>query len=334
MSKTMKLAADFNRYFTSSNGIDVPERVSVSRDEWRQLHAALQSEQPDSPWTENVAVKLAASRTGRVYIAGPMTGIAEFNFPAFNKEAVRLRAEGLTVLNPADHGIVEGAEWADYLRHDIAGLATCQRIHLLPGWEKSKGARLEVTIAQALGMAITLADGAASPAAQATQATDYVGVEPDGIVVGFHEGNALVDHAGSLEEGDCLFLSPTIPTQATQAEVTDAVAYAIHQVIKPSNMTDADWHSGAMLGHENEYREKVEQAATRAILAMRPAQVAAPMSEIDIEDDDSLRFVQRVLESDAPKEDRQSARDMVVGLRKRVRKAHHGITAQAKKEGG
>jgi hypothetical protein len=36
-----KLAAEFNRYFTSSNGVDVPEHVSVSRDEWRQLHAAL-----------------------------------------------------------------------------------------------------------------------------------------------------------------------------------------------------------------------------------------------------------------------------------------------------
>lgn len=135
-----------------------------------QARAQVQGEQPDSPWTENVAVKLEPSRTGRVYIAGPMTGIAEFNFPAFNKEAVRLRAEGLTVLNPADHGIVEGAEWADYLRHDIAGLATCQRIHLLSGWEKSKGARLEVTIAHALGIAITLSDGAASPDSTATQA--------------------------------------------------------------------------------------------------------------------------------------------------------------------
>lgn len=44
MNNALKLAADFNRYFTSSNGIDVPERVSVSRDEWRQLHAALRHE--------------------------------------------------------------------------------------------------------------------------------------------------------------------------------------------------------------------------------------------------------------------------------------------------
>ncbi len=106
-------------------------------------------------WTENEPVRLPHARTGRVYLAGPMTGISELNFPAFNQEAERLRAEGLQVLNPADHGIVDGADWADYLRHDIAGLASCERIHLLRGWTKSKGACLEMTIAKALGMAVT-----------------------------------------------------------------------------------------------------------------------------------------------------------------------------------
>ena len=106
-------------------------------------------------WTENEPVRLPASRAGRVYMAGPMTGLPELNFPAFNQEAERLRAEGLQVLNPADHGIVDGADWADYLRHDIAGLSSCERIHLLRGWTKSKGACLEMTIAKALGMTVT-----------------------------------------------------------------------------------------------------------------------------------------------------------------------------------
>ena len=106
-------------------------------------------------WTENEPVRLPQARTGRVYLAGPMTGISELNFPAFNQEAERLRAEGLQVLNPADHGIVDGADWADYLRHDISGLASCERIHLLRGWTKSKGACLEMTIAKALGMTVT-----------------------------------------------------------------------------------------------------------------------------------------------------------------------------------
>lgn len=56
------------------------------------------------------AVPLARSRVGRVYLAGPMTGIADYNFPAFNAAAARLRAEGFDVVNPADHGVVDGAE--------------------------------------------------------------------------------------------------------------------------------------------------------------------------------------------------------------------------------
>ncbi len=105
-------------------------------------------------------VQLAASREGRVYLAGPMTGYAGYNFPAFNAEAARLRDQGLHVENPAEHGIVEGAEWGDYLRYDIGRLATVERIHLLPGWSKSNGAKLEVSIAKALGMHVWYADGA------------------------------------------------------------------------------------------------------------------------------------------------------------------------------
>lgn len=106
-------------------------------------------------WTESEPVRLSWHRAGRVYLAGPMTGLPDFNFPAFHAEATILRYQGLTVINPAEHGIVKGAEWADYLRHDIAGLVSCERIHLLQGWEKSKGARLEFQIATELGMAVT-----------------------------------------------------------------------------------------------------------------------------------------------------------------------------------
>lgn len=46
------------------------------------------------------------------------------------------------------------------------------------------------------------------------------------------------------------------------------------------------------------------------------------MSEIDRDDDDSLRFVQRVLESNASDEDRRKAREMVVAIRTRVLKEY------------
>lgn len=45
------------------------------------------------------------------------------------------------------------------------------------------------------------------------------------------------------------------------------------------------------------------------------------MTEIDLADDDSLRFVQRVLESAAPESDRADARKMIVDIRTRIRRA-------------
>lgn len=41
----------------------------------------------------------------RIYLAGPMTGLPEFNYPAFHAEAARLRGLGYQVENPADHGV-------------------------------------------------------------------------------------------------------------------------------------------------------------------------------------------------------------------------------------
>ncbi|MBF3131496.1 DUF4406 domain-containing protein, partial [Pseudomonas aeruginosa] len=52
----------------------------------------------------------------RIYLAGPMTGLPEHNFPAFHAEAARLRSLGYQVENPAEHGEIPGFEWADYLR--------------------------------------------------------------------------------------------------------------------------------------------------------------------------------------------------------------------------
>lgn len=105
-------------------------------------------------------VLLADDRKGAVYLAGPMSGYEEHNFPAFNAAAADLRSQGYFVINPADHGVVPGAEWADYLRHDIAKLAACESIALLPGWIRSEGARLEVVIAQSLGMGFIYTEGA------------------------------------------------------------------------------------------------------------------------------------------------------------------------------
>ncbi|WP_413791808.1 MULTISPECIES: DUF4406 domain-containing protein [unclassified Pseudomonas] len=100
------------------------------------------------------SVTLAAARANRLYLAGPMTGFEDFNFPAFNTMAAQLRARGYVVENPAEHGIVDGADWADYMAYDLTRLGLCGMVAVLPDWENSKGARLEVHIARELGMRV------------------------------------------------------------------------------------------------------------------------------------------------------------------------------------
>jgi len=51
----VKLAAEFDKRFTSMNGVDVPERVSVPRDEWRALHTAIKQALASPAQSEPVA---------------------------------------------------------------------------------------------------------------------------------------------------------------------------------------------------------------------------------------------------------------------------------------
>lgn len=88
----------------------------------------------------------------RVYIAGPMTGQPDFNYPAFNSAAAKLRALGLEVLNPAENPPPPCGTWTGYMRMALRQLVECDCIVLLPGWSDSKGALIERRLAQALGM--------------------------------------------------------------------------------------------------------------------------------------------------------------------------------------
>jgi hypothetical protein len=88
----------------------------------------------------------------RVYLSGPMSGIADNNFPAFHEWAARLRSEGLDVVSPAE--IQEAGTWELCLRADLRELCTCDAIALMPGWESSKGANLELHVAHRLGMEV------------------------------------------------------------------------------------------------------------------------------------------------------------------------------------
>lgn len=104
----------------------------------------------------------------RVYIAGPMTGYPDCNFQAFHAAAERLAAAGWAVFNPAENfGGRKDLPREEYLRLDLAALAQCDAIAMLPGWEDSRGAKLEYLVAHEMGCtiidAVTLQPLASAP---------------------------------------------------------------------------------------------------------------------------------------------------------------------------
>lgn len=112
----------------------------------------------------------------KVYLAGPMRGYPQFNFPAFHAAASLLRAQGYEVFSPAERD--EGIYGAGFATGNTLGseeLATkthsfnireamfadleyiCKEadaVFLLPGWEKSKGANAEKATAEAIGIEV------------------------------------------------------------------------------------------------------------------------------------------------------------------------------------
>lgn len=109
-----------------------------------------------------------------IYLAGPMRGKANFNFPAFDFAAQKLRAEGHEVFSPADNdrkmGVPKeenptgdesivaaktGLTARDFFDADTHYICRgANAVALLPGWENSQGACAERLLGIALGHTI------------------------------------------------------------------------------------------------------------------------------------------------------------------------------------
>lgn len=115
----------------------------------------------------------SANPTPRVYLAGPMRGIENFNFPAFDFAAAKLREQGYIVFSPAErdrevHGTTleqnatgnedeaasnVGFSLREALKADCDWICDhATHIALLPGADKSKGAKAEKALGEALGL--------------------------------------------------------------------------------------------------------------------------------------------------------------------------------------
>lgn len=114
----------------------------------------------------------------KIYIAGPMTGYENWNFPAFFEAENVLKELGHEVVNPAhnDGKTLEEAlansgtpdrpnnTWGYYMRRDLPHVLSVDAVCVLDGWRDSKGACLEVHVAEALGLPIyIIKDGQLQP---------------------------------------------------------------------------------------------------------------------------------------------------------------------------
>lgn len=103
----------------------------------------------------------------RVFIAGPMRGLPQYNFPAFYAAEETIAAAGHEVMNPArlddEDGFDRDYEYAhdemaemirSFASRNAAKLAQCDAIALLPDWDVSEGAKLDLAFAQYLGIEV------------------------------------------------------------------------------------------------------------------------------------------------------------------------------------
>lgn len=105
----------------------------------------------------------------KFYVAGPMQGYPNFNFPAFARAVDLLRVEGHFVFSPAERDLErdasavqsatgsiaeaesKGFNLREALQDDTGFIAEhATAIAFLPGWEHSSGALAEWALAKAL----------------------------------------------------------------------------------------------------------------------------------------------------------------------------------------
>ena len=100
----------------------------------------------------------------RYYVSGPMTGYAGDNRAAFAEATARLRAAGHQVVDPTEMDMVyndagnvgDGTPsplWRMFIARDVSIILSSQfdRIMALDGWERSRGARMEIMAAVMCG---------------------------------------------------------------------------------------------------------------------------------------------------------------------------------------
>lgn len=109
----------------------------------------------DSIWHDPLATGVPEKVT-KIYIAGPMSGYPQNNYPTFHAAASALRSLGYEVVSPAEFGVPDGTRvhYVDLIREDLRKMLDCDAVATLDNWWESTGARNEVQVAGVLKMPV------------------------------------------------------------------------------------------------------------------------------------------------------------------------------------
>lgn len=98
----------------------------------------------------------------KIYISGPMSGIEGYNASSFFRADKLMKTKGFEPVNPFDVGnnanIPEDStieeKYLLFMKADIAALMDCDSIYMLDGHKDSKGAKMELSIANFFNMSV------------------------------------------------------------------------------------------------------------------------------------------------------------------------------------
>ena len=91
----------------------------------------------------------------KVYISGAISDCDPKDVQIkFNQAKEQIKAFGHTPISPTENGLPPTASWREHMAKDIAMLFYCDAVYVLTDYETSKGARIELFIANELCMDI------------------------------------------------------------------------------------------------------------------------------------------------------------------------------------
>ena len=87
----------------------------------------------------------------KCYNAGRISGLSYLKayntFDVYDKKRAEM---GMTPVNPMKEGLRPSRPWWMHMIYDLWLMAGCSYIHFQPGWENSRGARIEFAVARFL----------------------------------------------------------------------------------------------------------------------------------------------------------------------------------------